>query len=383
MFCEWDRIFIRPTHFALFLALYFASLLDSPCDISTVFGVIGVPTSLPQVNLVTFTRIAHQMKAIDVHLWSERGYEDLVLLTSTPQETLSWFNNECGEPLCLQLADTQCFWVFIRISSKSTNEAFAEDVKGLNLIEVFRDQPEILPLLNKLPNLCLDVGTFEVLRLSGSCWADRATEDSNPREQHPAGVLNLEELDEVEQKLSHNMFMRRLSQAIAQMKTNEFITTGAGMYLRKVRSDAEIRPWSMSIVQLPPRIAKAKRGGAQEIAPRSSNARTGRTRKLRSTNVDVATNSNKDIDQANEDVIKFFDRSQGKVGKLATGRASAEMGRSDELSASSSNNRYNLRTRQVSLYSHLQNIRRGRNFSTAINLPGNLPAPIFQHASSF
>ncbi|KAJ3881264.1 hypothetical protein F5051DRAFT_476871 [Lentinula edodes] len=382
-FCNHKRDDIKevtPSHYALYLALTFVSTLDHLCDTSDVFTVIGLPpTLLPQVKLVTFTT-TRRLKAVDVHPWGEETYDRLVLMASSQEETLSWFKHERDEPFCvlqhpssiglilvfcLQLADARCFWVFVHISSTHTNKEdpnIIQDIKDLHPNEVFRDQPEILSLLSELPNLCLDVGPFGVLRVSGSCWPEKVMKDSIPQELFPAGLLNIEGLDEADKRVSHDMLMRRLSQIIAQKIKNDPQVVSPGMVDENdshqkgkrqrgrsstVVDDTGVAPSGTVSGTRKTKSIKLDKG--DDIAGPSTSGNR-RTKGPKSTNVDSVTlgSSARTGKQrkGNGRPVRFR-RGQSRIGDIATGRASAGLPRPEDSNSSSlpSTFPYNLRKR--------------------------------------
>lgn len=79
-------------------------------------------------------------------------------------------------------------------------------------------QPEILPMLNELPNICLGVGPLGVLRVSGSFWVEKATKKSFPSGALPAAILNVKGLQKAGKEVSQDMLIHRLSHIIARRK---------------------------------------------------------------------------------------------------------------------------------------------------------------------
>ncbi|KAJ3908132.1 hypothetical protein F5879DRAFT_874404 [Lentinula edodes] len=358
-----------PTHFALFLALSFSSILDHYCEPSSAFTVIGLPASLPQVKLVTFTRIAHRLQVVDVCPWSEDAYGKLVLMASTPEETLSWFKHERDEPFCvlpsssskqlilvfcLQLADARCFWTFVWISSTSMNKGeldFAQDIKNLHPNEVFRDQPEVVPLLNKLPNLLLDVGTFGVLRVSGSCWAESYLEKSIPQDQYPAGLLNIKGLDDSNSKVSRALLMRRLSHVISQTKNRSAALPAEDNLSKKGKKR---RGRSFTIVD-DAGIASSSIGEARKTksvkssqGDDSASLISAKSQTLRATHVGFAvagssTRTGKNSKGTGRPLPSH--RGQGRISDVTTRRTTARVAPTDSTAPSSSTPPYNLRKR--------------------------------------
>ncbi|KAF8826046.1 hypothetical protein HHX47_DHR6000429 [Lentinula edodes] len=355
-----------PTHFALFLALSFSSILDHYCEPSSAFTIIGLPASLPQVKLVTFTRIAHRLQAVDVCPWREDAYDKLVLMASTPEETLSWFKHERDEPFCvllssssnqlilvfcLQLADARCFWTFVWISSTNEDELdFAQDIKNLHPNELFRDQPEVVPLLNKLPNLLLDVGTFGVLRVSGSCWVEKYIEDSIPQDLYPAGLLNIKGLDNSNSKVSRASLMRRLSHIISQSKKRSAVPPAEVNLPKKGKKR---RGRSSTIVDDAGTASSSIDGARKTKSVKSSqeddsaSSISTKTRRLRATHVDSAvTGSSATTGRNNKGTGRPLpSRRGGRISDVTTGRATARVAPSDSTASSSSTPPYNLRKR--------------------------------------
>ncbi|KAH7868145.1 uncharacterized protein C8R40DRAFT_1178176 [Lentinula edodes] len=155
------------------------------------------------------------------------------MLASSPKNALSWFNHDRSEPFCLlqsssntsvtlvfclQQFDERAFWVFVQVPSTFAKREpeFVHDIEDIRPSELFCDQPDIISLIDELPNPCLDVGSCGILRISGSFWANEVAKDNISSEHHPAGILNIEGLDEAADKVSVDMLMRRLSQIFAQ-----------------------------------------------------------------------------------------------------------------------------------------------------------------------
>ncbi|KAH7872265.1 uncharacterized protein C8R40DRAFT_492514 [Lentinula edodes] len=223
----------RASHFALFLALLFASMFDGLTQISNAFTVSGISTPFLEAKLVTFTRIGPRLEARDVH-FTDHTPDRLVLLATTPEEALCWFKHERDEPFCalqyasstsatlvfcLQFSDARTSWVFVRVPSTFQNKEetdFARDIQDLHPTEIFRDQSEVASLLNQIPDLCLDAGPSGMLRISGSFWVEKATEESIPHELYPSGILNIEGLSGAAKSISEDMLLRRLSRIFSQ-----------------------------------------------------------------------------------------------------------------------------------------------------------------------
>ncbi|KAJ3848715.1 hypothetical protein EV368DRAFT_86306 [Lentinula lateritia] len=223
---------IHPSHFASSLALSLALCFGESSEISNTFTTFGLPGRLPLGRLVKFIKVADKLESVDVK-FSENMPDRLVFLTGTPEEVFSWFKHEREEPFCvmscsssarvtlvfcLSLSDERNFWVFVSVPSTFTSENpdFAQDIKEIHPKFIFRDQPEVLTLLDQLPNLNTDVGPSGILRISGSFRVKSATVDSIPHEEYPAGVLNIEGLDKLTKEISPDLLMRRLSRIFTQ-----------------------------------------------------------------------------------------------------------------------------------------------------------------------
>ncbi|KAJ3805885.1 hypothetical protein F5876DRAFT_81281 [Lentinula aff. lateritia] len=392
IFCKISEVVVDPTHFAHFLAFWLTSIsgpsceipdtyrsfrsptvIPNPCKISDAFRIIGLP-ALPEVKLVTFTKIEQRFEAVDVHL-REDIYGKLVFMASSNEDILSWFKHERDEPFCalmssssntvilvfcLQRADEQSFWVFVRISAQSTNEEdidFGQEIDDLHPTKVFHDQPDILPLLSNLPNLCLEVGAFGVLRISGSSWAENASEDNIPPEQRPAGVLNIDGLDEAEKGVPYEEFMRRLSQAIVQTKKK--VETALPPPVVEDSKKGKKRGRSSTVIEedssTTPTIArtrktKSARSTRGDVSNRRA-ASTRRTKSLKSTNANVTTGSDNKPGRSNDRQVTArilpSRRSPGRISDVASGRVSSGVTRPDrvEPTGSTSSTPYNLRKR--------------------------------------
>ncbi|KAJ3810898.1 hypothetical protein F5876DRAFT_76320 [Lentinula aff. lateritia] len=348
IFCKRSEGAIHPTHFAHFLTFWLTSLLRPACKISDAFRIIGLPATFSQVKLVTCTKIAQQIEAVDVHI-REEIYGKLVFMANSAEDILSWFKHERDEPFCalssslsntvilafcLQLADERSFWVFIWISSKSTNEEdidFAQEIDDLHPTKVFHDQPDVLPLLSDLPNLCLEVGELGVLRISGSSWAEGATEDKIPAEQRPAGVLNIDGLDMAEKGVPHSEFVRRLSLAIVQTKKKVEAAPPLTVeeHSKKVDEAGAVTPTIIGTGKT--KSTRSTKG----IAVDCRAAGDHRTKSLKSTKVDVATGSDTKPHKGTGRTVRSG-RNQPRIGT-----------RSDRVEATgaSSSTPYNLRKR--------------------------------------
>ncbi|KAJ3864820.1 hypothetical protein EV359DRAFT_81072 [Lentinula novae-zelandiae] len=217
---------IHPSHFALSLALSLALCYADFSKISDTCTLFGLSASLSDGRLVKFVKVAEQLEALDVQ-FSKNTPDRLVFLAGAPEEVVSWFRHERDEPFCvlpsssstgvtlafcLQLSDERTFWVFVYVPSTFTADSpdFAQDIKEIH------PHPEVLTLLDQLPNLNTDVGPSGILRISGSFWVKSATANSIPREEYPAGILNIEGLDKVTKEVSQDMLMRRLSRIFTQ-----------------------------------------------------------------------------------------------------------------------------------------------------------------------
>ncbi|KAJ3849165.1 hypothetical protein EV368DRAFT_85820 [Lentinula lateritia] len=393
IFCKRSEVFVHPTHFAHFLAFWLTSIsgpsceipdtyrsfrsptvIPSHCKISDAFRIIGLPAALPELKLVTFTKIEQRFEAVDVHL-REDIYGNLVFMASSNEDILSWFKHERDEPFCallssssntvilvfcLQRADEQSFWVFVRISAQSTNEEgidFGQEIDDLHPTKVFHDQPDILLLLSNLPNLCLEVGAFGVLRISGSSWAENANEDNIPPERRPAGVLNIDGLDEAEKGFPYEEFMRRLSQAIVLTKKKaetalpppvvEDSTKGK----KRSRSSTVLEDSASTPTVARTRKTKSARSTRGDVSDRRA-ASTRRTKSLKSTNVNVTAGSDNKPGRSNDrhvtGRILRSRRSLGRISDVAPGRVSTVVTRPDRvepIASTSSSTPYNLRKR--------------------------------------
>ncbi|KAF5378669.1 hypothetical protein D9757_009564 [Collybiopsis confluens] len=221
---------LRPSHFALFLALSFASYFDGFSNISDAFKIYGGPVlSALAAKLVLFSKkVEGRPEPTDVH-FSEHSPKRLVSEAGGAEDMLSWFKHERDEPFCLfqsspgssatlafclEFQDGQCFWVFVHVPGHFTCEdspSFAEDIQHASPASLFDEQPEILSLLVELPHLSPDVGPLGVLRVSGSFRVEKASEDSIPSEHQPAAILNIISLEEAGKRISQDMLMRRLA----------------------------------------------------------------------------------------------------------------------------------------------------------------------------
>ncbi|KAF8824264.1 hypothetical protein HHX47_DHR8000440 [Lentinula edodes] len=338
------------------------------------FRIIGLPAALPEVKLVTFTKIEQRFEAVDVRL-REDIYGKLVFMADSNEDILSWFKHERDEPFCallssssntvilafcLQRADEQSFWVFVRISSKSTNEEdidFAQEIDDLHPTKVFHDQPDILSLLSNLPNLCLEVGDFGVLRISGSSWAENASEDSIPPERRPAGVLNIDGLDEAEKGVPYEEFMRRLSQAIVQTKKKVEtalpppVVEDSKKGKKRGRSSTVLEDSATTPTVARTRKTKSVRSTRADVSDHRA-ASTRRTKSLKSTNVNVTTGSDNKPGRSNDRQVTGrilrSRRSLGRISDVAPGRVSTVVTRPDRvepIASTSSSTPYNLRKR--------------------------------------
>ncbi|KAJ4481230.1 hypothetical protein J3R30DRAFT_3700854 [Lentinula aciculospora] len=320
------------------------------CKTSYAFNIIGLSSSLPLVKLVIFTRVVSRVGAVEVHLW-EDAFDRLVLMAETAEEKHSWFRARAVILIfCLQLVDTRCFWVFVLVSSKSTNDVnhdLVQDIQNLDPNEVFRDQPDIPSLLNNLPNPCLDMGAFAVLRISGSCWPEKATADSIPAEHRPAGVLNIERLDEQKKKPEP----APLPTTIEETHAKKGKKRGRS---RTIADDAGAAASSVAGAQKS-KIVKSAKEGAAVAGP--STIETRRKKKtVNSTNADTVPGSSGQFGKRHETTRKTLRSrgSQGRVGEVATGRALTAMSRPNRVgstASSTSTSPYNLRKRRLISYS--------------------------------
>ncbi|KAF5348991.1 hypothetical protein D9757_013469 [Collybiopsis confluens] len=221
---------LRPSHFALFLALSFASTSDGFFNISKAFKIYGgpLPLALPAKLVLLSKRAEGRLESTDVH-FSEHSPKRLVLEAGSAEEMLSWFKHERDEPFCLlqslpgssvtlafrlECQDGQRFWVFVHVPEDFTGEdspSFIEDIRHASPASLFDEQPEIISLLAELPNLSPDVGPLGVLRVSGSFRVEKASEDSIPSAHQPAAILNITSLEEAGKRISQDMLMRRLA----------------------------------------------------------------------------------------------------------------------------------------------------------------------------
>ncbi|KAJ4476440.1 hypothetical protein C8J55DRAFT_516938 [Lentinula edodes] len=223
---------IHPSHFASSLALSLAFCFGDFCKVSNTCTVFGLTTPLLNGRLVKFVKVAERLETLDVQL-SETMPDRLVFVAGAPEGVMSWFKHEHDEPFCLlpsssnasvtlvfclKLSDERTFWVFVYVPSTFTRENpdFAQDIKEIHPKVIFRDQPEVVSLLDQLPNLNTDVGPSGILRISGSFRVKSATVDSIPHEEYPAGVLNIGRLDKLTKEISQDMLMRRLSRIFTQ-----------------------------------------------------------------------------------------------------------------------------------------------------------------------
>ncbi|KAJ3884538.1 hypothetical protein GG344DRAFT_83873 [Lentinula edodes] len=362
IFCKISEVVVHPTHFAHFLAFWLTSISGPSCEIPDTYRSFGSP------------KIAQRFEAVDVHL-REDIYGNLVVMANSTEDILSWFKHERNEPFCallssssntvnlvfcLQRADEQSFWVFVRISSKSTNEEdidFAQEIDDLHPTKVFHDQPDILPLLSNLPNLCLEVGDFGVLRISGSSWAENANEDNIPPERRPAGVLNIDGLDEAEKGVPYEEFMLRLSQAIVQTKKKVEtalpppVVEDSKKGKKRGRSSTVLEDSATTSAVARTRKTKSARSTRGDVSDRRA-ASTRRTKSLKSTNVNVTTGSDSKPGRSNDRQVTGrilrSRRSLGRISDVAPGRISTGVTRPDRVeptASTSSSTPYNLRKR--------------------------------------
>lgn len=150
---------LRPSHFALFLALSFASYFDGFSNISDAFKIYGGPVlSALAAKLVLFSKKAEgRPEPTDVH-FLEHSPKRLVFEAGGAEDMLSWFKHERDEPFCLfqsshgssatlafclEFQDGQCFWVFVHVPGDFTcgdNPSFAEDIQHASPASLFDEQ---------------------------------------------------------------------------------------------------------------------------------------------------------------------------------------------------------------------------------------------------
>ncbi|KAJ3858475.1 hypothetical protein EV359DRAFT_87697 [Lentinula novae-zelandiae] len=332
------RTEIHPSHFALSLALSLAMCFSHFSKVSNACTVFGLNSPSLNARLVKFVEVADRLEIMDLKL-SENMPDRLVFLAGAPGEVVSWFKHERDEPFCvlpsssstsvtlvfcLKLSDERTFWVFVYVPSTFTSETpdFAQDIKEIHPNVIFRDQPEVVTLLDQLPNLNTDVGLSGVLRISGSFRVKNATADSILREDYPAGVLNIEGLDKVTKEYSQDILMRRLSRIFTQKPSSP-------MSLPTVAQDDVVSA-----------IGK-KRGRSTSTADASSTSRADSEAKIqKSFQGNVTTGSGPLARKGRKGIQSSRTRrSKGKMGNLVTGRASVVASRSilvDPTVASSS-----------------------------------------------
>ncbi|KAJ4494645.1 hypothetical protein C8J55DRAFT_101371 [Lentinula edodes] len=345
----------RSSHFAFFLALLFASMFDGLTQISNAFTVSGISTPFLEAKLVTFTRIGPRLEARDVH-FTDHTPDRLVLLATTPEEALCWFKHERDEPFCalqyasstsatlvfcLQFSDARTSWVFVRVPSTFQNKEetdFARDIQDLHPTEIFRDQSEVASLLNQIPDLCLDAGPSGMLRISGSFWVEKATEESIPHELYPSGILNIEGLSGAAKSISEDMLLRRLSRIFSQRNEVTVVSPASATEAPKEQGQKRGRSTtidddlgtvtprtSRSKTKNPPKSTRSYHAASSGSSTQAKKARKGAGRSLRSRRI------------------------PSKISNVATGRASASAPRSDRVeptaSSSSHTSPYNLRKR--------------------------------------
>ncbi|GAW03908.1 hypothetical protein LENED_005662 [Lentinula edodes] len=302
---------IHPSHFALSLALSLALCYADFSKISDTFTLFG--------------------------------------LTGAPEEVVSWFRHERDEPFCvlpsssstgvtlafcLQLSDERTFWVFVYVPSTFTADSpdFAQDIKEIHPHVIFRDQPEVLTLLDQLPNLNTDVGPSGILRISGSFWVKSATANSIPREEYPAGVLNIEGLDKVTKEVSQDMLMRRLSRIFTQGERME----ASHMALPAVaRGDVSVK----------------KRGRSTSTADGAALTSKADGTKVQKSSKGIVTGSGSMTRKSRKGTRSLRTRrSNGNMRDVVTGRASVVVPRTSlvdsTVPSSSSVSPYNLRKRK-------------------------------------
>ncbi|KIK65216.1 hypothetical protein GYMLUDRAFT_240512 [Collybiopsis luxurians FD-317 M1] len=189
---------IRPTHFVLFLALSFASLFAGPSKLSNAFKVTGSLSSLFKARLVTSSKLGDRLEAAEVSF----------------SEKYSRLTRRCGSDS--GGSPSLVFGCVPSTFTEKENPTFALDVENARPAKIFHDQPEIISLLEMLPNLYHGMGPTGVLRVSRSLVVDKATEKSIPREESPAAILNIEALSEAVKGLSKDLLMRHLARIFPQ-----------------------------------------------------------------------------------------------------------------------------------------------------------------------
>ncbi|KAJ3873670.1 hypothetical protein F5051DRAFT_476277 [Lentinula edodes] len=345
----------RASHFALFLALLFASMFDGLTQISNAFTVSGISTPFLEAKLVTFTRIGPRLEARDVH-FTDHTPDRLVLLATTPEEALCWFKHERDEPFCalqyasstsatlvfcLQFSDARTSWVFVRVPSTFQNKEetdFARDIQDLHSTEIFRDQSEVASLLNQIPDLCLDAGPSGMLRISGSFRVEKATEESIPHELYPSGILNIEGLSGAAKSISEDMLLRRLSRIFSQR--NEVIVAPPASATEASQEQGKKRGRSTTIDD---DLGTATSGTSRSNTKQHAKS----TRSDHAASSGSSTQAKKARKGAGRSLRSR--RIPSKISNVATGRASASAPRSDRVeptaSSSSHTSPYNLRKR--------------------------------------
>ncbi|KAF8829009.1 hypothetical protein HHX47_DHR3001121 [Lentinula edodes] len=291
---------IHPSHFALSLALSLALCYADFSKISDTCTLFGLSASLSDGRLVKFVKVAEQLEALDVQ-FSKNTPDRLVFLAGAPEEVVSWFRHERDEPFC------------VLPSSSSTG-------------------PEVLTLLDQLPNLNTDVGPSGILRISGSFWVKSATANSIPREEYPAGVLNIEGLDKVTKEVSQDMLMRRLSRIFTQGERME----ASHMALPAVaRGDVSVK----------------KRGRSTSTADGTALTSKADGTKVQKSSKGIVTGSGSMTRKSRKGTRSLRTRrSNGNMRDVVTGRASVVVPRTSlvdsTVPSSSSVSPYNLRKRK-------------------------------------
>ncbi|GAW04956.1 hypothetical protein LENED_006781 [Lentinula edodes] len=334
---------IHPSHFASSLALSLAWCFGDFCKVSNTCTVFGLTTPLLDGRLVKFVKVAERLETLDVQL-SETMPDRLVFVAGAPEEVMSWFKHEHDEPFCLlpsssstsvtlvfclKLSDERTFWVFVYVPSTFTRENpdFAQDIKEIHPNVIFRDQPEVVTLLDQLPNLNADVGPSGILRISGSFRVKSATVDSIPHEEYPAGVLNIGRLDKLTKEISQDMLMRRLSRIFTQ--------------------EGRIEPFYMALPTAAQgdvsAIAK-KRARSTSTDDAASTSRTDRTKVQKSFKDIVAPDSGPMTRKGRKGTRNLRTlRSNRNIRDVVTGRASVVVPRSSLVDSTVPSSPYNLR----------------------------------------
>ncbi|KAJ3810907.1 hypothetical protein F5876DRAFT_76331 [Lentinula aff. lateritia] len=332
---------IHPSHFASSLALSLAFCFGDFCKVSNTCTVFGLTTPLLNGRLVKFVKVAERLETLDVQL-SETMPDRLVFVAGAPEEVMSWFKHEHDEPFCLlpsssstsvtlvfclKLSDERTFWVFVYVPSTFTRENpdFAQDIKEIHPNVIFRDQPEVVTLLDQLPNLNTDVGPSGILRISGSFRVKSATVDSIPHEEYPAGVLNIGRLDRLTKEISQDMLMRRLSR----------IFTG------------RTEPFHTALPIVAVSAIFKKRGRSTSTDDAASTSRSDGTKVQKFSEDIVVTNSGSMTRKGRKGTKSLrTGRSNRHIGDVVTGHASVVVPRSSLVDSTVPSSPYNLRKRR-------------------------------------